>query len=311
MGELYQLYFPESGKSYIGITTKTSKWRYGIHKKMVNGKNYPLYNAWRKYGAPDLRVLAVLEDEELAGNEIRAIRVLNTLVPNGYNLSLGGELAPSKNPLIAKKISISLTGKKLSQKTKDKIGAIHRGKTLSNGHRSAISKRHLGSHLSEEHKAKLAKSNRGKPHQRGWKHTAETCKKISEKLTGRRKSPEAIENMRKAITGRHLSEEHKKKIGLSGIGRKHSPESIAKMKAYKFSDGHRASLSLSALGNKNGTGNCNSRPVLDTTTGEVFVCAALVAKTRGIKRTTLHNWLNNISKPQNGESNRYCYARAE
>ena len=46
MGELYQLYFPESGKSYIGITTKTSKWRYGIHKKMVNGKKgeVPLSN---------------------------------------------------------------------------------------------------------------------------------------------------------------------------------------------------------------------------------------------------------------------------
>ena len=312
MGELYQLFFPESGKSYIGITTKTAIWRYSIHKKMVTGKrNYPLYNAWRKYGDPSLSILAVLENDELAGTEIRAIRAFKTLAPNGYNLSLGGELAPSKHPLVAQKISKSLTGKKLSQATKDKIGAIHKGKTLSDKHKAAISKRHKGTHLSEERKRKLVEANKKRTYLKGWHHTAETCRIISESQRGKKRSPEAIENMRKAITGRHLSEEHKEKIRLAGIGRKFSPESIAKMKAYEFSDDHRASLSLSARGNKNGTGNCNSRPVLDTKTGEVFICAALAAKTRGIKRTTLHNWLNDISIPKNEAPDRYCYARSD
>ena len=237
MGELYQLSFPESGKSYIGITTKTAKWRYKSHSGSINSGNYPLYNAWKKYGKPELKVLARLENDDLYDTEIRAIAALNTRIPNGYNVSPGGECSPMLIPGIAEKV---------------------------------------------------AAKNRGKE-----------------------RSPGAIENMRKAITGRHLSEEHKEKIGLAGIGRKFSPESIAKMKAYEFSDGHRESLSLSARGNKNGTGNCNSRPVLDTKTGEVFICAALAAKTRGIKRTTLHNWLNDISIPKNEAPDRYCYLRSD
>ena len=95
MGELYKLSFP-NGKLYIGKSDTTAKERFAGHRWTAarpdtkNG-NTALYHAWRKYGAPTLTVLAVIENDLLNETEKSAIASYETLAPFGYNLTLGGE----------------------------------------------------------------------------------------------------------------------------------------------------------------------------------------------------------------------------
>lgn len=131
MGELYKLDFP-NGKSYIGITTKTSKERFAGHRKGARNqkKCALLARAWAKYGEPTLTTLAVLEDADLAAAEIRAIKAFGTLHPGGYNILEGGQVSPMKDPNIAAKVgqklkgrpgTCGMSGKKMSDETKHKM----------------------------------------------------------------------------------------------------------------------------------------------------------------------------------------------
>jgi predicted GIY-YIG superfamily endonuclease len=106
MGEVYRLEFC-NGKSYVGITTKTAAERFEGHKKRCRsgiGDGTALYAAWKKHGEPKLFVLAVVEDKELAATEVRAVRVYGTKAPSGYNMTIGGDFPPLKDPNIAKKL---------------------------------------------------------------------------------------------------------------------------------------------------------------------------------------------------------------
>ena len=91
---LYKLTSP-SGKSYIGITTMRLKERMWRHKKDANkGVNRPICDAIRKHGFDSftLTVLSESNDRsELLLLEIEAIKQHNTLHPNGYNYTAGGD----------------------------------------------------------------------------------------------------------------------------------------------------------------------------------------------------------------------------
>lgn len=172
MGQLYCLDF-RNGKSYIGITERTAIDRLNDHKKCVNTGDTPVYNAWRKHGAPELRVLAIVENDDLAALEIRAIKAFNTLDPGGYNLSFGGSISPSRNPAIAAKISKSNKGRICSEYTRQKLresmygNTNSLGKRLSDEHKRKIgeaikgNKNSVGRVLSEEHKEKISRANLG------------------------------------------------------------------------------------------------------------------------------------------------------
>lgn len=95
MGVLYKLTSP-SGKSYIGISCKSTEDRWSKHVEHAKGKRTAgaLYGALRKYG-PDSFVretLAVEADwDKLCLMEIDAIRLHGTRSPGGYNMTRGGE----------------------------------------------------------------------------------------------------------------------------------------------------------------------------------------------------------------------------
>lgn len=110
MGILYKLEFA-NGKSYIGISLNPSK-RFADHKRCaLDGKENAVYRAWRKHGEPALKLLAVVEDRDLAETEIRAIKAFNTLVPNGYNVAEGGSGGSTLNdPLSAEKHRAKMIG---------------------------------------------------------------------------------------------------------------------------------------------------------------------------------------------------------
>lgn len=260
MGELYRLDFP-NGKSYIGISRVSAARRYTQHAADARGQKSlrPLQQAWRKYGAPTLVVLAVLEAAELPEAEIRAIEAFGTLRPDGYNISLGGQLGAMDDPEVAAKVAAALTGRKLSADHRTKLSAAHKGVKQS---AATIAKRAatlVGRTVSPETRAKISESNkrsaaspsakriagckaqaekiRGRKHSdahraaiaegnRGRVFTAETRGKISAAQTGRRFSEERCANLSLAMRNLARPEEKSRKISEALKGRKQSPEAI-------------------------------------------------------------------------------------
>ena len=89
--QLYCLTFP-NGKKYIGITSKTAQERFKRH--CDNSSKSIISRAVRKYGK-DSVIMSVIAEcdnwELLCLAEQEAIEKFNTIAPNGYNLTLGGE----------------------------------------------------------------------------------------------------------------------------------------------------------------------------------------------------------------------------
>lgn len=96
---IYCLDFP-NGKSYVGKTKDLGK-RMQVYEKFPDSSNKELSSAIREYGwdSIGIRILVELNVSDavslelcLSILEIRYIRELNTIMPNGYNVSLGGEV---------------------------------------------------------------------------------------------------------------------------------------------------------------------------------------------------------------------------
>lgn len=80
-------------KKYIGITKRNPKYRWN------NGKGYfsnsYFYNAIEKYGWENFNhevLFENLEEIEAKSLEIKLIKEMNTTFPNGYNITLGGDI---------------------------------------------------------------------------------------------------------------------------------------------------------------------------------------------------------------------------
>jgi hypothetical protein len=188
MGCLYMLNF-SNGKSYIGLTTKKVEKRVDNHRRaaLLNNSQLAVHKAWRKYGSPCVKVLVITENYCLPELEIRAIEAYNTLVPNGYNLSYGGDTSPMLNPMVANKVSLAnkgqkaaFKGRKHTEESKEKNRAKHLGKKLTEEHRKKIALSGIGRVTSENTKEKISASNAGKP------RSIEYRKKIADSL---RKEP--------------------------------------------------------------------------------------------------------------------------
>jgi group I intron endonuclease len=167
MGQLYKLDFA-NGKSYIGITTRSAEERFQGHRarcRSTKGGDTAMYRAWRKHGEPVLTVLAVVEDCDLAETEMRAIKVFNTLAPNGYNVTEGGDTSPMILPHVAAKVSAAKTGVPLSDNHKASLSAAQRGKP-----RPGLSAALKGKKASDETRAKMSAS--AKAHKKSPEHIA-------------------------------------------------------------------------------------------------------------------------------------------
>lgn len=122
MGIIYRLDF-QSEKIYIGQTVRTLCARIAQHRQAVAfGSTLPVHCAWRLHGEPKISIIAECDDEsKLHDLEREFIQNVNTLSPNGYNISLGGDTAPSKSPEVAAKISAKAMGRVVSEDVKATI----------------------------------------------------------------------------------------------------------------------------------------------------------------------------------------------
>lgn len=98
-GIIYRISFKnsESGKIYIGQTTQKLSRRISQHCPRFSEEkkhNRPLVNAINKYGLENMLVDVLdnaANDPELDEKEKYWIKELNSLAPNGYNLTPGGK----------------------------------------------------------------------------------------------------------------------------------------------------------------------------------------------------------------------------
>lgn len=168
-----------NGKQYVGQTINIED-RYKQHRKDSKNKdkkpNSIFYRAIRKYGFDnfDFKVIETdIDISEIHEREKFWIKELNTMKPNGYNLTEGGEgtfgyrhteeskkkmsemkkgvPAKPKSEETRRKLSEANRGKKLSEETKIKIGNANRGRKLTDEHKKRISETQKGRVHSEEH----------------------------------------------------------------------------------------------------------------------------------------------------------------
>lgn len=88
---LYKITNSISGKLYIGVSIDPER-RWNQHKTL-NSRASALKDAIAKYGSDNFtfKLLVCGEDDYIDELEVEAIQLYNTQVPNGYNITLGGD----------------------------------------------------------------------------------------------------------------------------------------------------------------------------------------------------------------------------
>jgi group I intron endonuclease len=124
MGYIYKITNQISKKCYIGETLKTNPYlRWNEHKRKIEqGIGCPaLQDAVKKYGIENFtfEILIICFDEDRYKFEIEYIKKYNSIAPNGYNLTKGGEGG-------------GFYGKKHSQETIERIRKTSKQKYIDN-----------------------------------------------------------------------------------------------------------------------------------------------------------------------------------
>lgn len=166
---LYMLTFP-SGKIYIGVTTGTVKNRIVRHVSHSKSRDYAVHRAIRKYGREGIvaRTLAVGSRDYILDLEQRAIAAFGTLVPTGYNQSLGGDgvRVPTFTAEHRVKLASAKRGKpgnnpngtRHTLETRKKISEANRGRPVSAETRKKIGITKIGNKYGQKRRAACAPS---------------------------------------------------------------------------------------------------------------------------------------------------------
>ena len=234
------------GYIYETYDTLTNKYYIGKHKSESYDENYfgsgkiitKIINK-RKETLKSQLICWCDTLEELNEKEKYYIQQYNSLKPNGYNISLGGDGGPThfqKHTPEAKE--------KMSKKKKGKPSTF-KGKHFTDEQRKLISERvkeafangkgqniDRKSYWTEENRKKKSEQMKGKiPWNKG-KHgiySEETLEKLRNAAKNQICSDETRKKMSITHKGRKHSEETKEKIRQANLGKKMSPESIKKM----------------------------------------------------------------------------------
>ena len=228
-----------SGLIYIGSSVNIHK-RWISHKRQLRTGKHPakrLQIMWDVDGASAFDVYTVeyiSSRLELVRREQHWLDLLDPCCPIiGFNTSGNAAGGCCSGPVSAEmraKLSVILSGTKKSKSHREKIGAAHMGKTRSTEARQAMAAAQQRRFSKPEAKAYLL-----------GKRSAETCAKIS--IAARRRSPPSAETCAKisaSVRGRKYAPGLYETRRLVHLGRKHTPEAIAKIRvAAKFREATR------------------------------------------------------------------------
>lgn len=190
-----------NNKSYIGQTGYTLEFRRKVH--LDNSKsgrdNLYFYNAIRKYGEDNFvwQVLCKCSTkQELVKMEMYYIRYYSTVIPNGYNLTFGGEGNLGWKPSEETRLKWSKMNKGRNKgKTWEEMYGEEKAKKM----KEHCSKVFSGRVISEEQKQKLSVVNKGK------KLSVETKRRIGDSVRGQKRTRETKEKMSKNQLGKKNS----------------------------------------------------------------------------------------------------------
>lgn len=124
-GVIYSITNKVNGKQYVGLSTEYKK-RWTLHRYRLRSNTHNskyLQHSWNKYGEDNFifEIVEEVEEGELNNRERYWIDKLNTFIPNGYNLTKGGEgslgWTPSKET--REKISKANSGRIMSEESKE------------------------------------------------------------------------------------------------------------------------------------------------------------------------------------------------
>lgn len=232
MAVIYVLKNKVNGKLYVGQTINLKN-RLRNHKGLYNLSTV-ISKAINKYGWDNfVQYTFYVPKADLDYFEIKMVLQLGALIPDGYNLAIGG--------------NGGMRGFKHSAETKRKQSETrkgkHKGKENPMFGKTGEQSPNFGKHFSKEHRDKISKAHKGKPGLRGYKNpnfgkhpSAEVLVKLSESHKGYRHSEEAKRKMSEAKKGennimfgkrgkrspnfgKHHSEETKRKISESHKGK--------------------------------------------------------------------------------------------
>ena len=167
MGYIYLRTNRINGKKYVGQTVdiEQRQYKWNTISQPYAGK---VINAARnKYGinAFEFEILMECKDEEMNRWEMYYIKTLNTKIPNGYNLTDGGDGRTGYlySEETRKKISEALKNRTFSEEHKINLSKANKGRKHTNESKRKMSEIRKGKHHSEETKIKISNSNKNNP----------------------------------------------------------------------------------------------------------------------------------------------------
>lgn len=226
---IYKITHRDSGRIYIGQSIKLKRRLNGYKNAGGSGNgNSVIKRAILKYGwdAFDWEILLYANNMDYLNEmEIKLISAYDCLAPKGFNIKTGGSNAPFPEHL-KKLFSEQRKGKKHTEEARKKMSIgqkkrwenptqemldrvkeqaknINLGKTFSENHRKNIS---------ETRKRLIAEGKLINNTFAGKNHSEETKKKMSESHTGRKLSPESIQNCKEASLKRWQNPEYRAKV---------------------------------------------------------------------------------------------------
>lgn len=185
-------YTSPSGKSYIGQTNDPAR-RKRLHRN-VDGCR-ALYRAIQKYGWDNMSY-EVLETgltlEDANRLEAHYIKLHDTMSPNGYNLTSGGEnffLSEETRQRISNSKKGHLVSTETRQKISDTVKSQNRTRSQETRNKISQTRKQKGlkpAPKSEEGRLRLSQFAKNR------QHSEETRRKISESNKGKKLTPEQI-----------------------------------------------------------------------------------------------------------------------
>lgn len=208
MYKIYLIANIKNKKQYVGITKFSIEERFSQHVK----RGFLLTEAIQKYGEQNfwIQLIEEVESAERAYElEMYYIKEYNTKVPNGYNITDGGDgifrWEPSEEyrkecservKQLHNEKKVGMYGKKHTEETKKKMSDSLRGnqnclgRILSEDTKSKISSSHKGKILSESTKNKISENHHNVSGEKnpmyGKKHSPETIEKMRQKALARK-----------------------------------------------------------------------------------------------------------------------------
>ena len=209
---LVYMHVSPSGKAYIG---RTKNYVHRSYRHQHEASCPVFKTAIDKYGWNRFTHSILAEGltiKEANYMENLCILAYNTILPGGYNMTLGGQ-NPGLSEAARESIGAAHKGRKRSAITRARISAALTGRQLSPTHIANLSAAKKGHPCSAARKAALSKTNTGR------KHTAEAKKKRMSEATKLRPRNQAeitrIAAIGAAKKGTTISEETRAKISAS------------------------------------------------------------------------------------------------